>query len=445
MCIKRMLFIIMATGMMMLVAGAIPGSAGSEMAEELHPSLASSPQLLGEELQLSPDGNGERYRPAVAYNSTHGEHLVVWHNKWPDGKRDIYARRVSNTGQVLSWFAITTGAGGDGKSRLQPAVAYNATNDEYLVVWMYEASANVYEIWGKIIPWNGPGANAEFRIIQWANRSFWTPRVAWNSLRNEYMVIWNAFNTTVSFPPGVPNDVAGYRISASGSVIDPGFPIIITDSTSPHQADLVYNVAMDEYFVVFVVVHTLATTGNDIYGLRMGWNGAPVNPPGLIHICEIPNNQVAPAVATNGQDRYMVVWQHEYRVTDHDILAREYNVDGSPAGNFLSIEAGSEDATAPDIAARADDWLTVWQEALAGGTGYAIKGYHWGSTPAVPAELFNVANYAFWNNENPAVAHGRPGYLIVYEGDSSTTNRHIYGRLWWPGTVYLPLIQRNAP
>ena len=43
---------------------------------------------------------------------------------------------------------------------------------------MKEVSSDVYEIWGRIIPWNGPGSNAEFRIIQWANRSFWTPRVA---------------------------------------------------------------------------------------------------------------------------------------------------------------------------------------------------------------------------------------------------------------------------
>ena len=119
---------------------------------------------LGPEVQLSPSpqcDTSDEHTPAVAYNYVHKEYLVVWDNEWPGGSRDIYARRVSEGGQILSWFAITTGA----NNRLRPAVAYNAANNEYLVVWMYEVSSNVYEIWGRIIPWNGPGTNAEFRAL----------------------------------------------------------------------------------------------------------------------------------------------------------------------------------------------------------------------------------------------------------------------------------------
>jgi hypothetical protein len=376
----------------------------------------------------------------VAYNYRHGEYLVLWHNTWPDGHRDIYARRVSQTGTLLSWFAVSAGS----NSRLQPAVAYNAANDEYLVVWMYEAGTNVYEIWGRTIAWNGSYMNAEFRIIQWANRSFWTPRVAWNSYRNEYMVVWNAFDTSGGLP-GVPSDIAGYRVSAGGVVQNPGSPLIFTTYASPHQVDFVYNVAMDEYFLAFVVVHTQATTGNDIYGLRVGWNGTPVNPPGLIHICEIAQDQNAPAVATNEQDRYMVVWEHEFSSTDHDIYGREYNVLGNPVGSYFPIASWTEDDTAPDIAAKGAnrEWLAVWQRALPGGAGQAIEGFRWGSEYSTPTYFFDVANYVFWDNESPAVAAGIPGYLIVYEGDSSITNRHIFGRLWWPEAVYLPLLLRN--
>ncbi len=436
---RRMFFIILALSLIMLAAGAIPGRARPEMSRGLLSDLAPASYRLGEEHQLSPDGNGERYRPAAAYNYIHREYLVAWHNTWPGGQRDIYARRLSDSGQVLSWFSVTTGA----NNRLQPAVAYNAANDEYLVVWMQEASSNVYQIWGRIIPWDGPGTNADFQIISWANRSFWTPRVAWNSFRNEYLVVWNAFDTTTSFPPGTPSDIAGYRVSAGGVVQDPGFPLILTTYASPHQVDMVYNLATDEYFLAFVVVHTQVTTGNDIYGLRVSWNGAPINPPGLIPICELAKDQNVPAVATNQQDRIMVVWEHEYNGSDHDIYAREYNPNGNPAGSYFTIASWTEDTTAPDVAANGpnDEWLAVWQEALAGGTGYAIKGFRWGS--AVTTYFFDVANYAFWENESPAVAADIPGYLIVYEGDSSTTNRHIYGRMWWPEALYMPLVLRH--
>ena len=85
----------------------------------------------------------------------------------------------------------------------------------------------------------------------------------------------------------------------------------------------------------------------------------------------------------------------------------------------------------------------VWQQALGGGSGYAIKGFRWG--PAINTYFFDVANYAFWENENPAVAADVPGFLIVYEGDSSTTNHHIFGRMWWPEALYLPLVLRSPP
>ena len=108
----------------------------------------SPASLLGPEFQISlpTTPESDRHVPAIAYNWLHNEYLVVWHNVWPSGHRDIYARRVSDSGQLLSWFSISAGP----NDRAQPAVAYNAINDEYLVVWMYNANGDgsTYEIWG---------------------------------------------------------------------------------------------------------------------------------------------------------------------------------------------------------------------------------------------------------------------------------------------------------
>jgi hypothetical protein len=399
---------------------------------------------LGSEMQLSPSpqcDTSDEHTPAVAYNYVQKEYLVVWDNEWPGGGRDIYARRVSDSGQVLSWFCVSTGT----DNRLRPAVAYNATNGEYLVVWMKEVSSDVYEIWGRIIPWNGPGSNAEFKIISWTDRSFWIPRVAWNSYRNEYLVVWNAFNTTISFPPGVPNDIAGARISNTGSILSSS---ILTTYSGPHQVDITYNVAMNQYFIVFVVIHTAATSGNDIYGLRVGWDGSPVG--GLIEIYRDDfaggrKHQNHPAVATNEQDKYMVVWEHEYSSTDHDIYGREYNVNGTPDASSFPISSWTQDDTVPDVAANGanKEWVAVWQRALPSGSGYSIHGFRWGSEPGVSTYLFDVANWTFVECKNPAVAADIPGYLIVYEEKVPPNTFDIYGRLWWPEAVYLPLILRN--
>jgi hypothetical protein len=444
---KKTLPIIVLASVVILAGGAIPGHAARTLSGSPAPDLAPAMYRLGSELQISTPSSpldADRHKPAVAHNWRHNQYLVVWHNQWP-GNRDIYAQRVSESGTLVgSWFAVSAGTG----DRFQPAVAYNATNDEYLVVWMYEASADVYEIWGKIISWNGPGTKPEFLIMQWANRSFWTPRVAWNSYRNEYLVVWNAFDTTTSFPPGVPHDIAGYRISADGVVQNPGSPLILTTYANPHQVDLTYNVAMDGYFLVFVVVHTAATSGNDIYGLRVGWDGSPVGGLVEIYVDNVAGqrkHQNHPAVATNEQDKYMVVWEHEYSLTDHDIYAREYNADGTPDGSYFTIASWTQDDTVPDIAANgaSKEWLAVWQRALPGGSGYSIHGFRWGSAGSgVSTYLFDVANWTFVEAKNPAVAADIPGYLIVYEEVNPPAKQHIYGRMWWPEAVYLPLMLR---
>jgi hypothetical protein len=401
---------------------------------------------LGPEVQLSPSpqcDTSDEHTPAVAYNYVHKEYLVVWHNEWPGGSKDIYARRVSKSGQILSWFAITTGA----NNLVQPAVAYNAANDEYLVVWMKEVSSNVYEIWGRAIAWNNSYQKAEKQIITYPERSFWTPRVAWNSYRNEYLVVWNAFDTTDSFPPGIPSDIAGARVAGDWSTIY--VSNILTTYSGPHQVDITYNVAMDEYFLAFVVIHTEATSGNDIYGLRVGWDGSPVG--GLIEIYKDDiagqrKHQNHPAVATNEQDKYMVVWEHEYTSTDHDIYAREYHVDGTPDGSYFTISSWTQDDTVPDVAANGanKEWLAVWQRALPSGSGYSIHGYRWGSAgSSAYTYLFDVINWTFYECKNPAVAADIPGYLIVYEEKVPPNKFDIYGRMWWPEAMYLPLILRN--
>ena len=111
--------------------------------------------VIGPEIQVSTSTNPEtdRFFPAVAYNDNHDEYLVVWHNTWPDGRRDIYARRIDANGDLLSWFSVATGV----KSKFHPAITYNSTNDEYLVVWMFDVNGDgsAYEIWGRTVGWNG--------------------------------------------------------------------------------------------------------------------------------------------------------------------------------------------------------------------------------------------------------------------------------------------------
>ena len=391
--------------------------------------------FLGREVQLSPpaDPEADRYLPAVAYNFRHNEYLVVWHNKWPDGRRDIYARRVRPNGELLSWFAVAVGA----VSKLQPAVAYNGATDEYLIVWMDDINGDgsKYDIDGRFVAWDGSYQKPEFRIMTWPNRSFWRPRVAWNSLRNEYLVVWGAFNT-IGGQPGTPSDVSSMRLSADGALLTGRN---LTTSTFPSQPDVAYNVAKDEYFVVFVRSYSQQATGNDIYGMRVAWNNA-VSSPNVIEINSDPGDQDHPVIATNQQNRYIVGWQSLTAPGKHTFTARQLDANGTPGQIWVSPDA--QDQIMPAVAAEfgpQGNYVAAWQQETP--TGYEIKAAYFG--PFTVPYQFVVVPGGFWENAAPAVAQGRLGVFFAYEGDAAgdpTVFRHIYGRSWVPQGNFLPVI-----
>lgn len=247
---------------------------------------------VGQEFLISPSGDAFRYDSAVAYNSQMKEFLVVWHNEWPGGEEDIYARRITESGEVKPWFTVTIGP----NKKSYPDVVYNATENEYLVVWMEEVGS-VYNIWGRIIPWNKPGTYQEFEIISWPNRSFEYPKAAWNRKLNRYMVAWTAIDTLTNDACDVSNAV----FSSTGSKI---WGSIISTSNLPGQIDIVYNSYADEYLAVW-------STSGVVIDLRIAAltsdKGQVKDPPGIIIF---QNDALEPKIVVKG-GFYGIVWQEK--------------------------------------------------------------------------------------------------------------------------------------
>jgi hypothetical protein len=454
MSVKRHPLAVLMAIVVLLSALTVPGAgdAGDSGAEPTtrHPGTspaenASIQSLLGPELLISAAPGmpeTDRYVPAVAANWVRGEYLVVWHNLWPNGRRDIYARRVKQNGRLLSWFAVSDLP----NSCLQPAVAYDAANAQYLVVWMYDVhgDGSQYEIWGRIIEWDGPGAGSSFKIMAWPNRTFWSPRVVWSNNRSHYFVVWNAFDTG----SGLPTDIAGKKVFVGGAM--DASATILTTSTMPHQVDLAYNWSKDEWFIAFVRSYSTVppATSNDVYGQRISYGGGGALVPGsLIPIATELNHQDAPAVAVDGQGNYIIAFQHEYSAADHDIYGQKLDANGNKLGGNIIISNSPQDERNPAVTASfsaSAEYVAVWQRTLTGGEVIAAR--RWGDTGQTLH--FDVAGATFWDTVSPAVTANPPGYLVVYEGNAPgdpTVIRHIYGRQLWPNEVLLPLIVRNKP
>ncbi|MBN2677438.1 MAG: hypothetical protein JXR32_05170, partial [Anaerolineaceae bacterium] len=131
---KKVSLVILISGVVLLNVVTRPSSVGQAIAltqsiesiMEPGESLTVHSSRLSSEIQISLPTTAEcdRTFPSVAYNWRHDEYLVVWQNTWwPGEHNDIYARRVSGSGELLSWFAVSFGS----NEREQPSVTYNAT------------------------------------------------------------------------------------------------------------------------------------------------------------------------------------------------------------------------------------------------------------------------------------------------------------------------------
>ena len=284
---------------------------------------------------------------AVAYNSARHEYLVVWGGSDPGGvttsEHEIFGQRIdAATGAQLGTddFRISD-MGPDldpGFGAADPAVAYNSERDEYLVVWSGADDA------GDLVP-------GEFEIY------------------GQRLVYDGGGNL-------VPIGVNDFRISDVGPDGSPQF-----DAGNPAVA---YNGASDEYLVVWDADDTGTDQEFEIYGQRLAYTLASLLVPAGTNDFRIsamgPNGNPAfqasePDVAHDPlADRFLVVWSSDddgggVVDNENEIYGQLLDDDGAPVGvddfriSFMGAAGDTAfDATHPAVAFNPDAlaWLVVW-------------------------------------------------------------------------------------
>ena len=183
--------------------------------------IASNDFLIG---QTPGEAHADRdaYAPALAYNSVDDEFLVAWVGAQPGTtftESEVYAQRLSADGSTVgSAFQISQcGAPGDGLADVGStfgaplSLAYNPTDNQYLVVWRCDdvGDSNIvdgeFEITGQIVRGDGTLALADDLQIsstggdngQNPQYDAEAPQVAWNSASQQYLVVWGADTPTL--------------------------------------------------------------------------------------------------------------------------------------------------------------------------------------------------------------------------------------------------------
>jgi hypothetical protein len=380
---------------------------------------------------LADDPDYDAEDPDVVYNSDTNEYLVVWSaDHYADGDYEIWARRVGADGTLLGSMARVSvmGPGVDPNyDAMDPAVAYNSGDNQYLVVWEGDHDAgtlanNEYEIWARRL--NASAEAIEPFILRLSdlgtdgNASYDArdPDVAYSGWSGyEYLVVWEG----------------------------------------DHDAGLLEN---DEFEIWGQQVNAA--------GIEVGTNDFRISDMGGTGNADL--DALDPAVAYNsGDDEYLVVWEgDDYTPDEFDIYGQRllaFNCMELPPNDFVVSNPGNGpnanyDALNPAVAYDQynNEYLVVWQDDELGVGEFEIFGQRINAATGASIDWdtrlsdMGPEGDAFYIAQTPAIAYSGMSnnqYLVVWSGDNSTDGEfEIWAQRFTGGfKVFLPIVLGDYP
>jgi len=312
--------------------------------------------------------------PAVAWNETAGEYLVVWQDwrGYDTRGHDIYGQRVSADGVVIDLnFRISDAFALD--DEYSPVVVVNEATGHYLVVWQdyrnYETRGP--EIYGQRLGTFGGLIATNFRIsgaagTPTASSKCW-PAAAWNGSANQFLVVWEDGRN--SDPRG--QDIYGQRLGAYGGLIGQNFRIsggsAMSDDSQPAVA---WNDSTNQFLVVWQDHRDEEPRGWDIYGQRLGAYGSLIDANFRISGGSATSDEISPAVAwVEAANRYLVAWTDWRDLASSrgaDVYAQRLGPYGGAVGKNVRVSGWSADSDdwhpAAACSGSANQCLVAWQD-----------------------------------------------------------------------------------
>jgi hypothetical protein len=266
--------------------------------------------------------------------------------------------------------------------QVHAAVAYNSLQNEYMVVWHNEWPGNK-DIYGQLVSGDGHRIGVRF-LVSVGPDDRYLPDIAYNRKTNQYLVVWEQYDG------GRPNiraklfDAAGQGVSGETTL---GTGPALRNRTAPAVA---YAYTADRYFVVWQS-HVQGNVSDDIEAQVLL---ASANPDGGNFVVAQGTWQEShgqPDLAYNrARNEFLVVWRREDKNAGvHDIVGMRYKMAGGvgPLDPAFPIASQSgallQQVSNPTVAAiprpaGVGQYLVVWERLFLPGDrdilGQRIKG-----------------------------------------------------------------------
>jgi hypothetical protein len=279
-----------------------------------------------------------------------------------------------------------------------------------------------------------------------------SPDVAYDATNDRYLVVWeSAFSASDHDIFSEMFDGAGDRIVGSGLAID----ISSQFFAHPRTADLH---AADRFLVATELVDAAYGGRRMVYGRTRDAGGTmALGVHVLLSNPALPGENVAPVVGADpgtdaGPHDWLVVWNNVTSATDGNIQGRAVLANGQPKHAWvLVIEDGLNTDNGNAQVSRSNgngqvphpQWLVVYNRYVGSSTAQVF-----GRTLDLGFNLGNEVPLDDSTNRNlypqvssPIADRGETGYLVTYERQGPLTARAVFVRFApaWRGTNYLDL------
>ena len=385
--------------------------------------VGSDGALLDEAPFVIADEESNQNFPSVASNGD--TWLVAWHDLRDGSSFDVYGTIIDRAGEFLTPGDIWIADGPDSEWN----VSATSNGNDYFVAWQNKNGGSAHDIFGIRIDASGNLIGDGPTTICVDEGDQVKPSVA--AISGGYLAVWEDARNSGKFSN---RDVYGIRLGVDGTPTDAEtFAISIADKD---QRNPVVVSAGDHFIASWEDFRN--GEDNDIFGSRISLDGEPVVDPDAIWFSTIGNEQLEPAVATNGTE-WLVVWADNRNGEDFDIHAAR--VDGT---TFLPIDEGGlvisnalADQRQPAVASDGTDFLITWAD-FRSGTDFDIYGAKLSGADGTVTEAGKrgLIFKADKNQRFPDITASADNYFAVWQDERATANHDIYGiRVGFDGAV----------
>jgi hypothetical protein len=322
-------------GILLITIISLGGGSGTGQAHLLSPAMipekVNNPPLGPHFPIETGDENFDFW--SIVFNSRHNEFLVLWHTYQDMYTTDIWAKRVGLDGSVKDKFLI---ASSPGERISGPVGVYSPVQDEYLVVYtnFHLDSSSRYDIFARRVAWDGSWKSSEIKINT-GNEKHWGPAVAYNSIDDEYLIVYHN-----QWASGY-EDVYAQRMRASDGQLLSWNAVASSPDFNRYSASASFDPTAGNGLGRYLIVYSRGNSlGTSTFGKAAKTDLAGLFTSPEIDICPACSDNYDPIVFSKAGES-LVAWG-EGSLSERQVRARRLNNSGVPMGDQNGFDLSSD-------------------------------------------------------------------------------------------------------